>query len=181
MVRKSPQVPPSEAWATAAVPQAGPDETLDSIFGGRIRVLQSTLDFRFNLDSVLLGHFASESKGRVIDLGTGSGIIPLIIWARGVSDELVGIEIQEQMCAIARRSGIPLPSRNQSQRAEQPDRPRRKDHHCHGVRAFGYPSLPVRSQKGVQLYLDPRTHSSAKNAGRDRGRLHRIRIRFSLL
>jgi len=81
------------------------DETLDDLFHGRIRVLQKRDGYRFSMDSVLLAHFASPlGGGRVIDLGTGSGVLPLILAARGDAGEIVGLEIQEELVEMARRS-----------------------------------------------------------------------------
>lgn len=57
------------------------------------------------MDPILLANFASPLRGgRVIDLGTGSGIIPLILSLRGDTGELVGLEIQEDLAEMALRS-----------------------------------------------------------------------------
>jgi tRNA1Val (adenine37-N6)-methyltransferase len=82
-----------------------PDETLDDLFGGRLRILQKREGYRFSMDPILLAHFVSPLRGgRVIDLGTGSGIIPLILAARGEAEEIEGLEIQEEMAHMAWRS-----------------------------------------------------------------------------
>jgi tRNA1Val (adenine37-N6)-methyltransferase len=82
-----------------------PDETLDALFGGRLRILQKRHGYRFAMDPVLLAHFASPLRGKgVIDLGTGSGLIPMILAVRGAQGEIVGLEVQEDMVDMARRS-----------------------------------------------------------------------------
>jgi tRNA1Val (adenine37-N6)-methyltransferase len=48
-----------------------PDETRDTLFEGRLSVIQSKAGYRFSIDALLLAHFAVVRKGnRVIDLGT---------------------------------------------------------------------------------------------------------------
>ena len=87
--------------------EPGPAETLDAICGGRVRLLQRVGGYRFNLDPILLAHFACPEpgalEGRVIDLGTGSGIIPLIL-ARKLEVESVGLELQESLFRLAERN-----------------------------------------------------------------------------
>jgi tRNA1Val (adenine37-N6)-methyltransferase len=82
------------------------DETLDTLFGGRLKVLQKRNGFRFAMDPVLLTYFARPLKGLVLDLGTGCGIIPLILAARGDVEKAVGMDIQEELIQMARRSAI---------------------------------------------------------------------------
>jgi tRNA1Val (adenine37-N6)-methyltransferase len=54
--------------------------TTDSLFNGRIRVKQQGSGYRFSLDAVLLAQYASPGPDHtVLDLGTGCGIIPLIL------------------------------------------------------------------------------------------------------
>ena len=60
---------------------AGDGETLDAIGEGRVRLLQRRDGYRFNLDSVLLAGFAideleAERACKVVDLGTGCGVVP---------------------------------------------------------------------------------------------------------
>jgi len=82
-----------------------PDETLDDLFRGRLRILQKRLGYRLSMDPILLAHFASPLRGgRVIDLGTGSGVIPMILALRGDAREIVGLEIQEDLAEMAWRS-----------------------------------------------------------------------------
>ena len=82
------------------------NETLNTLFGGKIRVVQEKEGYRFSIDSILLSGFVWLRKGeRVIDLGTGIGIIPLILGKKGMGvEQFVGVEIQEQLAALAKRN-----------------------------------------------------------------------------
>ena len=76
--------------------------TKDTFFNGLIRVNQSQNGYRFSIDSVLLaGHVGSHPGNRVVDLGTGCGIIPLILASRYREIKIYGIEIQKQLSQIA--------------------------------------------------------------------------------
>ena len=81
------------------------EETLDSLFGGRLRILQKKSGYRFSIDALLLAHFAGpHPKDRIIDLGTGCGILPLIIAFRKKTGQIVGVEIQPSLADLARRN-----------------------------------------------------------------------------
>jgi tRNA1Val (adenine37-N6)-methyltransferase len=79
-------------------------ETFDALLGGRIRVVQEKNGYRFSLDAILLAGFVRLRGGeRVMDLGTGIGIIPLILGKKGgAAGEIVGVEIQEKLTELAR-------------------------------------------------------------------------------
>lgn len=81
------------------------DETLDAICGGTVRLVQRARGYRFNLDPILLAHFAQpELRGPTIDLGTGSGIIPLILSRKFGLTNLMGLELQPSLYALAQRN-----------------------------------------------------------------------------
>lgn len=81
------------------------DETIDDILGGRLKILQKKRGYRFSIDSLLLAHFVRLKRGdSVVDLGTGSGILLLILSQRFRCGRLVGVEIQEELADMARRS-----------------------------------------------------------------------------
>jgi tRNA1Val (adenine37-N6)-methyltransferase len=91
-----------EAFSTAAV--AG-DETLDALFDGGLQLYQHKHGYRFSIDSILLADFATIRSGnKVIDLGTGNGVVPLILAYRYRSISVTGIEIQRQMADRAARN-----------------------------------------------------------------------------
>ncbi|PKM87135.1 MAG: SAM-dependent methyltransferase [Firmicutes bacterium HGW-Firmicutes-12] len=82
-----------------------PDETLDDLLINELKIIQKNKGFRFTLDSILLAQFATIKEGdRVVDLGTGTGIIPLILSARNRKQHIYGVEIQEEMVEMACRS-----------------------------------------------------------------------------
>lgn len=71
-------------------------ERIDSIGFGNLRLIQKSEDFCYGIDAVLLATFADINKSaRVIDLGTGTGIIPLILSYRTQVSEIFGVEVQE--------------------------------------------------------------------------------------
>jgi tRNA1Val (adenine37-N6)-methyltransferase len=81
------------------------DETLDSLFRGRLKILQPRRGYRFSLDSVLLaGLTVVRRRDRVVDLGTGCGVVPLLLAFRGAAAHLTGVEIQPSLAALARRN-----------------------------------------------------------------------------
>ncbi len=80
-------------------------ETLDAILGGRLKVIQKKSGYRFSIDSLLLAHFTVLKEGEdCVDLGTGSGVVALILACRRCGGKILGIDIQEEFAAMARRS-----------------------------------------------------------------------------
>lgn len=84
----------------------GPDgETVDAILGGRLRIIQPKFGYRFSIDALLLAHFAVLREGEAaIDLGTGSGVVALLLAGRQSGGRILGIDIQEELASMARRS-----------------------------------------------------------------------------
>jgi tRNA1Val (adenine37-N6)-methyltransferase len=81
------------------------DETLDAIAGGRLKVLQKAKGYRFSIDAILLAHFVRLSpEDKVLELGTGSGVIALILAGRWEGVTITGIDIQAEMVEMAGRS-----------------------------------------------------------------------------
>ncbi|MGI6519185.1 MAG: tRNA1(Val) (adenine(37)-N6)-methyltransferase [Bacillota bacterium] len=80
-------------------------ERLDDLQRSGLVIIQNPAGFRFSMDAVLLSEFATvRRRDRVVDLGTGTGVIPLLVWARRQPVEIVGIEILEEMADMASRS-----------------------------------------------------------------------------
>ncbi|SEA24037.1 tRNA1Val (adenine37-N6)-methyltransferase [Desulfuromusa kysingii] len=80
-------------------------ETLDTLSIGHLQLLQAKDGYRYSLDPVLLTFFASVQKGAtVFDLGTGSGVLPLLLACRSEAREFVGIEIQTSLAERAVRN-----------------------------------------------------------------------------
>ncbi|MCP4715376.1 MAG: tRNA1(Val) (adenine(37)-N6)-methyltransferase [Deltaproteobacteria bacterium] len=75
---------------------------LVELFGGRLRLYQPHKGYRFSIDAVLLGSFAASRAGSVVaDLGTGNGILPVLLARRQGIDKITGIEIQQELAEIA--------------------------------------------------------------------------------
>ncbi len=81
------------------------DEGLDELFDGRIRIIQKKEGYRFSIDAILLAHVSSQFPAdSVIDLGTGSGVIPLILARKTSAPRIVGVEVQKEMADMAGRT-----------------------------------------------------------------------------
>lgn len=81
------------------------DEDLSDLTSSGYRLLQKKNGFRFSLDAVLLAHFVCEkNNAQIIDLGCGSGVLPVLLYAYNSSFRLTAVEIQEKYAALARRN-----------------------------------------------------------------------------
>ncbi|HEY8892958.1 MAG TPA: tRNA1(Val) (adenine(37)-N6)-methyltransferase [Clostridium sp.] len=81
------------------------DETLDDLQLNGIHVIQKKHAFRFGVDAVLLANFAKVRKNsKIVDLCTGTGIIPFILAGKTNASSLIGVEIQEELVEMANRS-----------------------------------------------------------------------------
>lgn len=81
------------------------DETVDDLQLNGLNLIQKKSGFRFGVDAVLLSDFANvKNKHRVLDLCTGTGIIPFLIYGKYKPKEVWGVEIQEEMVEMANRS-----------------------------------------------------------------------------
>lgn len=81
------------------------DETLDDLQLKGIHIIQKKDAFRFGVDAVLLANFAKIKRGmKVIDLCTGTGIVPFVLAGKTEASSILGIEIQEEMVEMAQRS-----------------------------------------------------------------------------
>ena len=82
-----------------------PEERLDDLQVNGYEIIQHPGKFCFGMDAVFLSNFARVKKGeRVLDLGTGTGIIPILMTAKTEGENFVGLEIQEESADMARRS-----------------------------------------------------------------------------
>lgn len=80
-------------------------ETVDTLHAGLVKIIQPVSGYRFSLDPLLLCAFAEiDGKATVADLGTGSGILPLLLARAGKGRTFVGIERQAEMAERAARS-----------------------------------------------------------------------------
>lgn len=86
----------------AGILQAG--ERLDDLLTHSLKIIQSSEVFSFSLDAVLLARFAGvPPRGRMLDLCTGNGVIPLLLTTR-TDASIDGVEIQPRLADMARRS-----------------------------------------------------------------------------
>lgn len=81
-----------------------PGERLDDLLIQNLRIIQHQDQFCFSLDAILLPHFATVKSGAsAVDLGTGTGVIALLLTARGARS-VTGVELNEYMADMAARS-----------------------------------------------------------------------------
>jgi tRNA1(Val) A37 N6-methylase TrmN6 len=83
------------------------DERVDEFLDGRLRLIQSQGGYRFSVDAVLLAEFVTvKPEDIVIDLGTGCGVIPLMLLLRKPVRYAFGLEIQEHLAYQASRNAV---------------------------------------------------------------------------
>ena len=81
------------------------NERIDELHRCGYRIIQNTKKFCFGMDAVLLTGFVSvKPQARVMDLGTGTGVIPILLEAKTGGSHFTGLEIQSEMADMARRS-----------------------------------------------------------------------------
>ncbi len=81
------------------------NETLEDLQVGGLSVLQKKDGFRFGVDAVLLSDFAKDFRAdEILDLCTGSGIIPILLSYKTKAKRICGLEIQKEYCDMACRS-----------------------------------------------------------------------------
>lgn len=80
-------------------------ERIDDLELKGLKIIQNPSWFCFGIDAVLLSSYANiRKKDRVVDLGTGTGIIPLLVYGKHEPREIIGVEIQREVAEMARRS-----------------------------------------------------------------------------
>ena len=81
------------------------NERIDELQRNGYKIIQNQEKFCFGMDAVLLSGFARVKKGAtVLDMGTGTGIIPILLEAKTEASHLTGLEIQEESADMAMRS-----------------------------------------------------------------------------
>lgn len=82
------------------------NERIDDLEFENLKIIQNTTGFCFGIDSVLLSDFAKEVKNdsKVMDIGTGTGIISILLSKKANIKKIYGIEIQQEVANMAERS-----------------------------------------------------------------------------
>lgn len=81
------------------------DERIDELHRNGYKIIQNMNKFCFGMDAVLLSGFAKVKQNETaLDLGTGTGIIPILLEAKTEGKHFIGLEIQEESADMARRS-----------------------------------------------------------------------------
>jgi len=81
------------------------DEAIEDLLHGRLKIIQKKKGYRFSIDAILIASFARiKKKDTLVDLGTGSGVIPLILSYRHPDNLITGIEMNGDVASMARRS-----------------------------------------------------------------------------
>ena len=82
------------------------NERIDDLEFKNLKIIQNKEGFCFGIDSVLLSDFAKEIRenSNVLDLGTGNGILSILLCAKTKLKKIVGVEIQEEISDMAKRN-----------------------------------------------------------------------------
>ena len=81
------------------------NEKIEDLEDKGLKIIQASDSYRFSVDSILLLNFIRvRNYEKIIDLGTGSGIIPLLLFGKRKGLSIYGIEIQNDLAGMARRS-----------------------------------------------------------------------------
>jgi tRNA1Val (adenine37-N6)-methyltransferase len=84
-----------------------PDEDIDPFMDGQLRLIQSKDGYRFSIDAVFLSEFVTIKPGDVVvDLGTGCGVIPLILLLTKPVGYAFGLEVQKELAHQAARNTV---------------------------------------------------------------------------
>lgn len=80
-------------------------ERVDDLQINNLRIIQNPKGFCFGIDAVLLANFVSlKRNAKVVDLGTGTGIIPILLGGKSETSHITALEIQEEVAHMAQRS-----------------------------------------------------------------------------
>ncbi len=83
------------------------DETIEDLQLNGLQLIQKKKSFRFGMDSVLLAHFADiRPDDTVADLGTGNGVLPLLLYGRSKGKRYFAIDIQTEAAELAKRNAV---------------------------------------------------------------------------
>lgn len=90
------------------------NERIDELGCSGLKIIQNSDWFCFGMDAVLLANYCDIKKNStVVDLGTGTGIIPILLYGKNDVKKIYGIEIQKEVAEMASRS-VELNNLNQT-------------------------------------------------------------------
>ena len=76
-----------------------------TVLNENYKIIQNNNGFKFSIDAVLLSDFFNAKKNsKVLDIGTGNGIIPVLLVMKDKAEDITGIDIQEESTDLARRN-----------------------------------------------------------------------------
>src|SRR6056297_3210123 len=82
-----------------------PKEKIEILEENQLKIIQEKDNYCFSLDSILLSKFVKIKKGeKIVDLGTGCGVIPLMIFQPEKNNTIYGVEIQEKLANLAKKN-----------------------------------------------------------------------------
>ncbi|OPY04822.1 MAG: tRNA1(Val) (adenine(37)-N6)-methyltransferase [Syntrophorhabdus sp. PtaB.Bin184] len=85
----------------------GKDETLDILCNEELWIIQKRKGYRFSIDAILLAAFVLLKKHeRLLDIGSGCGIIPIYIVKKGFRNEMIGVELQTDLHETAQKNSV---------------------------------------------------------------------------
>lgn len=80
-------------------------ETIEDLVPGKVKILQAEAGYRYSIDPFLLVSFASvPDSASVVDLGSGSGVMPMLLSERSAAEKIIGLELQDSLVGRSRRS-----------------------------------------------------------------------------
>ena len=83
------------------------DETLDILCNNRLTIIQKKKGYRFSIDAILLASFVRLRKHeRLLDIGSGCGIIPIYIAKKGCTNDMTGVELQKGLFDAAEKNRV---------------------------------------------------------------------------
>jgi tRNA1Val (adenine37-N6)-methyltransferase len=85
----------------------GQDETLDFLCEDKLKLIQKKDGYRFSIDAILLANFITIKKNeRLLDIGSGCGIIPIYLSKKGYANTMLGVEIQKGLFDLSLRNTL---------------------------------------------------------------------------
>jgi tRNA1Val (adenine37-N6)-methyltransferase len=85
----------------------GTDETLDILCNEQLKIIQKKKGYRFSIDAILLAAFVVLKKHeRLLDIGSGCGIIPIYIAKKGCKNDMTGVEVQRGLYETAQKNRV---------------------------------------------------------------------------